>query len=200
MEDDLSARMKPDIWGELAVEQHFKAGVGGIVIERNRVGDHATYVIRSRARAHNIDIRMLDRQCKTPMPRRVPNVLYIREYVSSSSKDSRASGPASETEQGNVKFLGEFPDLESELTSYEPGVSRSPNRYDAFAAGVNELLQLSVDNNSRSDVRRAAGGAEALQQIRAAAHTAPTLHGRRLPSLSSEGRSPLTVSGRGRRL
>jgi phage terminase large subunit-like protein len=58
MEDDLSARMKPDIWGELAVEQHFKAGVGGIVIERNRVGDHATYVIRSRARAHNIDIRI----------------------------------------------------------------------------------------------------------------------------------------------
>lgn len=200
IEEDLSARMKPDVWGELVIDQHFKAGVGGVVIERNHLGDNATYVIRSRAREHNVELRMLDRDCKTPMPRRVSNVLYVREYVSGNKKESRASGPASETEQGHVKFVGDFPDLENELTSYEPGVSRSPNRYDAFNAGVNELLRLSIDGDRRGDLKRAAGGADALHKIQEAANPSPDLPGRKLLDAMRGVGSPLSIMGRGRRL
>src|SRR5690606_31133545 len=98
------------------------------------------YVLRSRARCRGRDVRVLDRDA--PFPRRDPAIIWVREVAAVRSKGERARGPASETEAGRVHLVGVLHDLESELTSYEPGQRTSPNRLDALAWLVTELLGL----------------------------------------------------------
>ena len=128
--------------------------MSGVVVEANHIGDSATYVIRSRARARGLDVRTLRRD--VAFPQRAAGVIYVREVYAATGKSSRARGPASETEAGRVHVVGELPDLELEWTTYEPGTAKSPNRYDAANYLLTELLEL--DRDVRASGRRAAAG------------------------------------------
>lgn len=140
VEQDLSGRYAPEEWGDIVVRQCADNGAAGAIVERNHLGDHPVYVLRSRAANRGLTVHVLAKG--KPFPRRVPGRIYVREVVAARDKISRAGGPAAETEAGRVHLVGELPELELELTTYEPGVSKSPNRYDSCVYLVTELRGL----------------------------------------------------------
>jgi phage terminase large subunit-like protein len=169
IEEDLTDKMKPEVWGDLAVQKCADEGCAGVVIERNHLGDSATYAIKSRATNRGLSIEVLPRwgtkECQ-PFPVRRPGVIYVREVVSSTSKTTRAAGPAVETEAGRVHLIGSLADLELEFTTYVPGVARSPNRYDAAVHLVTELRGLweeSAPANPKADLVEAVKAQELLR-------------------------------------
>jgi phage terminase large subunit-like protein len=167
LEEDESARMAPHEWGDKAVRQCADRGAAGAIVERNHLGDNATFVLVARAKERKLQVHVLDRDPKKdPFPSRVPGTIYVRERVSSSSKATRASGAAAETEARRVHVVGVMRALEEELTTFVPGDSRSPNRYDAAAQLINELLDLDQDTprvDTSRDVASAAVLAGALR-------------------------------------
>jgi phage terminase large subunit-like protein len=181
-EKDLTGRYRPESWGDIVVNECISGNASGVVIERNHLGDNATYVLRSRAKEHNMQVRVLEK--KQRFPQHTRGIIYVREVVSNRTKETRAAAPATETEAGNVKFVGEFSQLEDELTSYEPGIGRSPNRYDAFSQMINELLELGDDRNREGDMK--------------AAKDAQTTMQKSTVTRSASVQSPLTVRGRRR--
>lgn len=183
--DDLSGRHAPETWGDLAVGQCVDENASGVIIERNHLGDNATACIRSRAVARSYTVRVLSReQAAKPFPRRTPGVIYVREVVAASSKTSRSSGPACEDEAGRVHMVGTFPELELELTTYEPGTRKSPNRLDAYTQLISELRELVRDapKSSTADVDEAIAAHKMLQmglasERRGAVASALSVHG-----------------------
>lgn len=137
--DDRSGHYTPEEWGDIAVSECIDRAAAGCVIERNHLGDNATYVLRSRAQARKLTVRVLG--AHDAFPRFTRGVMYVRERVARESKIRRADGPASEVELGNVHHVGLFPALEKQLLSYD-GSGRSPNRFDAYTQLVTELREL----------------------------------------------------------
>jgi phage terminase large subunit-like protein len=140
---DKSKRVPAEEWGDWVVAD-CKAGAAGVLIETNHIGNTGHAVIKSRAQLARMEVRLLprDEQFK-PFPRRTPGVIYVKEIFQRDDKGVRSIGPASETEIGNARHVGKFAELELEQTTYVPGSTRrSPNRYDAYNAGVSELLGL----------------------------------------------------------
>jgi phage terminase large subunit-like protein len=146
IEEDHTARMAPEEWGDLAVAQHLDNGAAGCVVERNHLGDNATFVIRSRAKERTwngkpVTVHVLDEKDKA-FPARTPGRIYVREVVAASSKTTRAGAPAAETEAGRVHVVGKLPKLEKQWVTFEPGSRKSPNNYDAAAYLIIELQGL----------------------------------------------------------
>ncbi len=154
--EDLSGRHTPEQWGDLAVGACVRYGAAGIVIELSGSGTALTAVVRSRAEKRDLAVRLLPKG--QPFPRHTPGVIYVREVFATQGKHDRAAGPASETERGRVHIVGHLPELELEMTTFEPGQSQSPNRLDAAAYVITELRGLNRD--APADVR--VDSAEAL--------------------------------------
>lgn len=68
--------------------------------------------------------------------RRIP----FRYVTASRGKDIRAEPVAALYERGQVLHVGTFPELETEMTEWEPGDSWSPNRLDALVHVITDLL------------------------------------------------------------
>jgi len=146
IEEDLTARMAPEEWGDLAVAQHIEKNAAGCVVERNHLGDNATFVIRSRAKERKINgqsiaVHVLPNDGK-PFPSFTPGRIYVREVVAASSKTTRAGAPAAETEANRVHVVGTLPKLELQWTTFVPGTRKSPNNYDASVYLILELQGL----------------------------------------------------------
>lgn len=137
---DHSGHLAVEQWGDKAVAECLDNGAAGVIVERNHLGDNPAFVLRSRARCRGREIRVL--AADRPFPPRDPSTIWVREVSATRSKGERARAPASETEAGRVHIVGTLHDLEAELTSYEPGQRQSPNRLDALAWLVTELLGL----------------------------------------------------------
>jgi|GEM_PF-844757 len=152
---DLSGKHTSREWADLGIK-HADPRIPGprrgrIGVERKRIGDAAAEVLKSRAETAGLRVRVLGRE--EPWPAFDPGCLFIREYSPQESKGSRADGPAAETDAGRAHLVDpdpkapRFADLEKELTTYVPGVTkRSPNRLDAFAYLVIELRELRLDS------------------------------------------------------
>lgn len=164
VEDDFSERMGPEQWGAIAVRECIDRGAAGATVERNHQGDSAAFVIRAHAESRGWTTRILGKD--DPFPKRTHGVIYIREFVAGSSKTSRAGGPAAEMEAGRVHLVGKMPKLEAELTTYEPGSGRSPNRYDAFVYGVIELAGLARES-AKNTPEQIHGTANLSKRLRA---------------------------------
>lgn len=172
---DLSGRMRPEEWGDLAVEECAERGAAGVVIETNHMGDQAAFTIKSRAAVYRsarfprgLSVRILPKDDKKAFPPHAPGIIYIREKWSRVSKGARASGPASEGEAGNVHHAGpkeRYAALELELTTYA-GVGPSPNRLDAYAFLIAELRNLGEKTNAPppADAEQARKAHENLRQ------------------------------------
>jgi len=164
VEADRSNRYSPDQWGDIVIEE-YRRGAAGAVVERNHSGDNPTFVIRAKAREQKPAIEVHVLAPAQPFPARHPGRLYVREYIGTSSKETRASGPATEAQAGRVHLVGALPELENELTSFVAGAGqRSPNRYDAFVYGVIELAGL-AQVRPVPDGAAATHGAKAAQAI-----------------------------------
>jgi phage terminase large subunit-like protein len=112
--EDATGKYAPEAWGDVVVSMCRRGG--RVVIERNHLGDNAVYVIRSRATNVGLIVKVIGRD--EPWPPLDPRCIHVREVVSRESKTARAEGPAAETEAGRVHLVGEFPDLEQEMTTY----------------------------------------------------------------------------------
>lgn len=165
IEEDLSAHMSPDMYGDLAVRKCIERKCSGVIIERNHLGDHAALAITSAARTHTMQVRILAKD--DTFPAWTPGVIYLREVIAASSKTSRAAGPASETKAGRVHVVGKLPELEREWTTYEPGTKKSPNRYDASAYLIIELSGLAQkqdETDAAGDIAQAAAAHRELNK------------------------------------
>lgn len=153
LQHDWSAKMKPEEYGKRAIDAYFDDGAAGAVIERNRLGDHAIYVLRSAAKDRQLVVREVERD--KPFPERTPGVFYVRVVTATSDKYTRAAGPAAETYAGRVHHVGRLDALETEMTSWVPGARSSPNRLDAAAHGISEVLELAEEKPRAAKVREA---------------------------------------------
>lgn len=186
LERDLSGRMPADEWGDKTIAECLDRGAAGAVLETNHIGNTGRAVLKSRTQIRGAELRVIDRADDgKPFPERTPGVIYLREIHTRDDKGTRGMGPASETEQGLIHLIGNFPELEIELTTFEPGLTRkSPNRFDAHNYLFSELRGLTKP--TQEDTRKMFGAdLEAIKTLKA------------LVALGGAG-AALVVPGRGR--
>ena len=117
--EDASLSASPERWADRVVSAYDMHHADKIVLERNYGGDLGLAVLR-RARA-NLPVRMV---------------------TASRGKHVRAEPIALLYEQGKVRHLGAFPELEDQLCAMRPdGYARagSPDRLDALVWAMTEL-------------------------------------------------------------
>ena len=115
---DVSAKMSPDGWGRLAIDQYYKYEADRIVAETNNGGDLVERLLR------NID-----------------NTVPYTPVSASRGKMVRAEPIAALYEQGKVSHVGVFSELEEQLCTYTIGSRKSPDRLDALVWALTELSQ-----------------------------------------------------------
>jgi phage terminase large subunit-like protein len=118
--EDLSGKYQPHEWARTAIEAYHRHSADRIVAEVNQGGDMVENTIR-----------MID-----------PNVPYSAVHASR-GKFTRAEPIAALYEQGRVHHVGNFPQLEDQMTSFVPDIDRgktgSPDRLDALVWALTEL-------------------------------------------------------------
>lgn len=115
---DLSGRYSPDGWARRAIDASSEWGADRIVAEVNNGGDLVQHTLRT------ID----------------ENVSYKAVHASR-GKAARAEPVSALFEQGKAHIVGNMPELEDQLTNWQPlGNDRSPDRLDAVVWAVTELL------------------------------------------------------------
>jgi len=122
---DRSGGGSPNDWGSRAVSLYDNHSADRLVGERNFGGDMVENVVR------NVD---------------GGDVVSYKDVTASRGKQQRAEPVASLYEQGRVHHVGTLPDLEDELTTWDPEESSwSPNRLDALVWALTELMLDSSD-------------------------------------------------------
>lgn len=116
--EDVSLKASPEVWAQVVSDTAKRHGIKHVVAERNQGGD----LIRSVIQAKNSN-------------------LVVHTVWASKGKVKRVEPVAIAMQQGRVKFTDDFPELEDQLTFYDPDISGySPDRMDAFAWGMTALL------------------------------------------------------------
>jgi phage terminase large subunit-like protein len=119
--DDTCAGLSPQAWASKAVALYHRLAADSLVVEVNQGGD-------------------LVRACLREVDRSVP----VREVRATRGKWLRAQPVAQLFEQGRVRLVGAFPELEDEMCDFGvDGLSsgRSPDRVDALVWAVTALNQ-----------------------------------------------------------
>ena len=123
--EDASLHGSPQDWATEAIRKSKEYNADGVVVEVNQGGDMVSHVLRTIA----------------------PN-LNIIEVVATRGKHIRAEPIASLYEQGRIRHVGQFPDLESQMTQMTTAGFRgdgSPDRVDALVWAMSELFPDMVD-------------------------------------------------------
>lgn len=118
--EDNSQTGSPVEWAREAIRMSQKWGADGVVVEVNQGGDMVAHVLRSVA----------------------PN-LNIIEVRATRGKHVRAEPIASLYQQGRIRHVGHFPDLERQMTQMTTGGYQgdgSPDRVDAMVWACSELF------------------------------------------------------------
>lgn len=117
--EDGSGKMTPDGWARKAIRLYDKWEADRVVAEINFGGTLVEHTLRS-----------------------VRQDIPYKSLNASRGKVARAEPVAAITESGKVRFVGEFFELEKEMTTWNPlKTGRSPNRVDALVWAVTELAQ-----------------------------------------------------------
>jgi phage terminase large subunit-like protein len=119
--EDVTVKAGPQTWGNVAVQAYHRHEGDLVVGETNYGGEMVKFVIKSQD----------------------PDVPF-KKVTASRGKVVRAEPISALTEQGKIRFAGQFNDLEDELcamtTAGYIGERRSPNRVDAFVWAFTELF------------------------------------------------------------
>jgi hypothetical protein len=116
--EDLSGKYSPNEWATVAVQAYHKHNATAIVAEANQGGDMVKAMI------HQID----------------PNTRVILVNATK-GKAVRAEPIFGLYEQGRIWHVGEFPQLEAQMVTFNPDAGgASPDRVDALVWGFSELL------------------------------------------------------------
>ncbi len=106
---DATAVMSPDKWADIAIMEYDMINGDRVIGERNNGGDMIETILRTKRK----------------------NLPYTSVWASR-GKEVRAEPIAALYEQGRVHHIGDFPELEDELTEWDPTKEKSPNRLDAL--------------------------------------------------------------------
>ena len=128
--EDASGRMSVDTWSNRVVQCYDDWKADRIVAEVNQGGDLVENMIRQSGR----------------------NISYKAVHASR-AKHSRAEPVAARYEQGRVRHVGIFSELEDQLCTYSQLSKYSPDRLDALVWGITELdsrrpISLSINPDS----------------------------------------------------
>lgn len=138
---DLSGRHSPEEWGRKVVEAYVANRANAVVGERNRGGDLVAANVRAAAR------ELLGHSS-----------VKVVEVHATRGKELRAEPVSALHEQGRVHIVGHMPELEGELTEWNPRLGgASPNRLDAFVWGIWHLARL---DDGKPDTRAGFDGIE----------------------------------------
>jgi phage terminase large subunit-like protein len=155
---DASGRMSPEKWGAAVVSACTQWRCDVVVCERNRGGD----LVASNVRSAKLK--------KAGEPASV--ALKIIEVLATRGKAIRAEPVSALHEKGMIHIVGRMPELEAELTEWNPRIGGvSPNRFDALVWLVWHLARLGEDE--RPDPKVAFTGlSEAAAKLRGPAPSA----------------------------
>ena len=162
--EDFSQRMGPEEYAKRVVHECKHGGAAGVIVERNHVGQHARDLIRVHARLADMRFEVLP-DANRAFPERRHSVIFVREVVSRESKEVRGAPVAALYAAGLVSHVGVLARLEHQQTTWEPGVSRSPNRIDACVFAIGELA--GVTSERRAPDATIEAGSRAAKQLRA---------------------------------
>jgi len=115
--DDLSGRYSPKEWAIVAINAARKYGADCIVAEKNQGGD----LVES-------NLRQFD------------SLIRIKLLTASKGKDVRAEPVYSLYEQGKIWHVGNLPQLEWQMVTFNPLTGSSPDRVDAMVYAITELI------------------------------------------------------------
>lgn len=115
--EDSSVQGSPDKWARASVTVYNKLKADRMIAESNNGGEMVSTTIST-----------------------IKGAPPVKLIHASRGKHTRAEPVAALYEQGKVHHVGEFPELEDELTSWEPGDKNSPNRLDALVWALTELM------------------------------------------------------------
>lgn len=131
--EDITVKAGPATWGNVATTAFDRHAADLIVGETNYGGEMVKFVVRT---------------AKPGVP--------FKKITASRGKVVRAEPIASLTEQGKIRFAGDFAELEDELYSFTTmGYigENSPNRVDAFVWGMSELFPGMVKEEKQKKER-----------------------------------------------
>lgn len=138
--EDASGKYSPDEWARKALGLREKYQADNIVAENNYGGEMVESTL------NKVD---------DTAPR--PKIVNSRR-----GKFIRAEPVHAMYEQGRVHHVGTFEKLENQLTSWVPGLGKSPDRLDALVHGAHELIRLarpaSVSTPVGKSIRRVPKG------------------------------------------
>lgn len=121
---DMSAHMTTDTWARAAVQAYYDFGAEAIVTEKYG-GDQTRVIIRG--------VTLEDGRTGANVP-----VVFVPTRV---GKRLRAEPVQAVAQQGRLKLVGSFPELEAQMTGWVPDVSKdSPDRLDWMVHGVTYLI------------------------------------------------------------
>jgi hypothetical protein len=115
--EDASLQASPDKWASAAVTSYHKLESDRLIAESNNGGEMVKVTIGT-----------------------VKDAPPVKLIHASRGKHTRAEPIAALYEQGKIHHVGNFPELEEELTGWEPGDADSPNRLDALVWAFTELM------------------------------------------------------------
>lgn len=118
--EDVTVKAGPKVWGSVATAAYDRHMANLIVAETNFGGEMVKFVVQA---------------AKPGVP--------FKKIVASRGKSVRAEPVSALTEQGKIRFAGNFPQLEDELCGFTSRGylgARSPNRADAFIWLMSELF------------------------------------------------------------
>lgn len=120
----IAGRWTPEQWGSKSVLFADEHKADATVVETNRDSDITAANVRNA-------YRVLGR--RVPVPDKVTGRGGIQSAFARAAKEVRADPVQALMEQGRIHFVGTHPELESEITEWDPSLGgKSPNLLDAF--------------------------------------------------------------------
>ncbi len=119
---DATVKLSPDGWGRAVINAYVQHSADRVVYEKNFGGEQVEFVIKTAARNMGVQV--------------------ATKFVQASrGKVVRAEPIAALYEQGHVKHVGFFPELEDQMRHFTPSGEfiQSPDRVDALVWAVTEL-------------------------------------------------------------
>lgn len=124
--DDRSLRASPDTWARAAVAAYHSRSADRLIAEANYGGEMVEHTVRT-----------------------VDKDVAFSAVHATRGKIIRAEPVAALYEQGRVRHVGFFPELEEQLCTWTPGAD-SPDRLDALVWAITELMLGRKDPNIRT--------------------------------------------------
>jgi len=156
-----------EIW-KIVASKVLQNRVDVVVIERNRGGDACLSSFRRACQ--DIDITVLESKLEAHA-RRHTGIVWAKEVVSRSSKETRAEAVLGPYKDGMVAHStsGSLAALEGEMTTWVPSDGGdSPNRIDALVHALWETLGLFAETRATDKKKEAHAASQIMKQIQQA--------------------------------